>query len=86
MMGGALGLAILASVAASRTNHLLATGATHVSALTGGYRVAFIIGAGFAVLAAVLSAQRLRTGAFDATEETGVGAPSCEPALADGNL
>jgi hypothetical protein len=30
MMGGALGLAVLASVAASRTNHLIATGATHL--------------------------------------------------------
>ena len=52
----------------------------------GGYRVAFIIGAGFAVLAAALSAQLLRAGAFDATEEAGAGAPSREPALADGNL
>ncbi len=86
MMGGALGLAILASVAASRTNRMLAAGATHLSALTGGYRVAFIIGAGFAALAAALSARRLRAGAFDATAEHGVGTPSREPALADGNL
>src|SRR5262249_34505962 len=33
MMGGALGLAILASVAASRTSHLEASGEDHVSAL-----------------------------------------------------
>ena len=52
MMGGALGLAILASVAASRTNHLLAAGSPHLTALVGGYRVAFVIGAAFAVLAA----------------------------------
>ena len=86
MMGGALGLAVLASVAASRTNHLLAAGAPHLSALAGGYRVAFVIGAGFAVLAAALSAQRLQAGAIDATGETAGGAPSREPALSTGNL
>jgi MFS family permease len=64
MMGGALGLAILASVAASRTNHLLADGTAHLAALVGGYRVAFIIGAGFAALAAVVSAKMLRAGAI----------------------
>ena len=47
MMGGALGLAVLASVAASRTSHLVAAGHGHLSALTGGYHTAFIIGAGF---------------------------------------
>jgi EmrB/QacA subfamily drug resistance transporter len=88
MMGGALGLAVLASVAASRTNHLLAAGAPHLSALTAGYRVAFVIGAGFAVLAAGLSAQRLRAGAIDATTtgEAVGGATSREPVLADGYL
>src|SRR5437763_9365755 len=57
MMGGGLGLAVLASVAASRTNHLLAGGQSHVSALVGGYHVAFLIGAAFAALAALSSAQ-----------------------------
>ena len=38
MMGGALGLAVLASVAASRTNHLVAAGTPHLAALVGGYR------------------------------------------------
>jgi hypothetical protein len=33
MMGGALGLAVLASVAASRTSHLLASGHSHIGAL-----------------------------------------------------
>ncbi|HUE26608.1 MAG TPA: DHA2 family efflux MFS transporter permease subunit [Solirubrobacteraceae bacterium] len=60
MMGGALGLAILASIAASRTHSLLASGASHVGALTGGYHAAFLIGAGFAVAAAVIGAVRLR--------------------------
>jgi EmrB/QacA subfamily drug resistance transporter len=60
MMGGALGLAILASIAASRTNTLLAGGQSHAAALTGGYHLAFIVGALFAVAAAVLGATLLR--------------------------
>ena len=53
MMGGALGLAVLASVAASRTATLEAT-ESHLEALTGGYHVAFLVGAIFAALAATL--------------------------------
>jgi EmrB/QacA subfamily drug resistance transporter len=83
MMGGALGLAILASVAASHTNHLLATGSPHLAALVGGYRVAFVIGAAFAVLAAGLAARMLRAGAIDGAAEATAGARRCDPALAD---
>jgi EmrB/QacA subfamily drug resistance transporter len=53
MMGGALGLAVLASVAASRTASLDATEG-HLAALTGGYHLAFLVGAIFAALAATL--------------------------------
>ena len=53
MMGGALGLAVLASVAASRTSSLEAT-ESHLAALTGGYHLAFLVGAIFAALAATL--------------------------------
>jgi EmrB/QacA subfamily drug resistance transporter len=62
MMGGALGLAILASLAAARTDSLLATGAGPVAAINGGYHVAFIVGAVFAAAAAVLGAVLLRPG------------------------
>jgi hypothetical protein len=60
MMGGALGLAVLASIAASRTSSLLATGHPHLDALTGGYHAAFVIGAICALLAMALAAVRLR--------------------------
>ena len=60
MMGGALGLAILASVAASRTSDLLATGESNAAALTGGYHVAFLIGALFAFGAAAIGGLLLR--------------------------
>ena len=60
MMGGALGLAVLASLAASRTDTLLAAGESELAALTGGYHLAFLVGALFAVTAAVLGAVLLR--------------------------
>jgi EmrB/QacA subfamily drug resistance transporter len=61
MMGGALGLAVLASVAAARTRHLAAVGQSNLPALTGGYHLAFAIGAAFALLGAVVGATLLRT-------------------------
>jgi EmrB/QacA subfamily drug resistance transporter len=60
MMGGALGLAILASIADSRTSHLLSSGESALDALTGGYHVAFLVGAIFAVAAATIGAAFLR--------------------------
>ena len=62
MMGGALGLAVLASLAAARTESLLASGAESLVALNGGYHVAFAIGAVFAAAAALLGAVLLRAG------------------------
>jgi EmrB/QacA subfamily drug resistance transporter len=62
MMGGALGLAVLASLAASRTESLSAGGEGAVAALTGGYHLAFLVGALFAGGAAILGAALLRPG------------------------
>lgn len=56
MMGGSLGLAILASLASARTHDLLASGASSHTALNGGYHLAFIVGAIFAGAAALISA------------------------------
>jgi EmrB/QacA subfamily drug resistance transporter len=60
MMGGALGLAILASLAASRTDTLEAQGESTAAALTGGYQAAFIAGALFAGAAAAIGGLLLR--------------------------
>lgn len=60
MLGGALGLAVLANLASSRTSHLLAAGAGNLSALTSGYHAAFLGGAACAALAALLCACWLR--------------------------
>jgi EmrB/QacA subfamily drug resistance transporter len=63
MMGGALGLAVLASLAASRTDSLLSSGHGHLAALNGGYHVALLVGAAFALAAATVGAVFLRSGA-----------------------
>jgi EmrB/QacA subfamily drug resistance transporter len=60
MMGGALGLAVLASLAASRTESLSGSGSSELEALTGGYHVAFLVGAIFAAGAAAMGAFLLR--------------------------
>jgi hypothetical protein len=65
MMGGALGLAILASLATARTNGLLTTGLNHLAALNGGYQVAFLVAALFALSASLLGAALLRFKASD---------------------
>jgi fucose permease len=60
MMGGALGLAILASIAASRTDNLLASGEEQLVALNSGYHVAFLVGAIFAIGASTIAGALLR--------------------------
>jgi hypothetical protein len=60
MMGGALGLAVLASLADARVEQIIAAGADHRVALTEGYHAAFLVGAIIAAVAAVLSYWLLR--------------------------
>jgi MFS family permease len=60
MMGGALDLAILASLATARTNSLVGSGLDHLAALNGGYHVAFLVAALFAACASALGAALLR--------------------------
>jgi EmrB/QacA subfamily drug resistance transporter len=55
MMGGALGLAVLASVAAARTGD-----STSLQALTDGYHTAFLVGTLFAVAAGAVAAVFMR--------------------------
>jgi EmrB/QacA subfamily drug resistance transporter len=50
-VGGALGLAVLATLSASRSAALIGTGEPTVSALTSGYHLAFGIGAGLVLVA-----------------------------------
>ena len=61
MMGGALGLAVLASAAAARSASMEAAGAQLPLTLTGGYNLAFLVGAVFAAVAGLLGALLLRS-------------------------
>jgi len=63
MMGGALGLAVLASLATRRTESLAASGHSHLAALTGGYHVAFLLAGLMSAAAAVIGGTLLRAGA-----------------------
>jgi EmrB/QacA subfamily drug resistance transporter len=53
-VGGALGLAVLATVSASRSDSLIEDGEATASALTSGYHLAFLIGAALVVAAIVV--------------------------------
>jgi MFS family permease len=53
--GGALGLAILATLSSSRSDHLLAHGSSQAAALTGGYHVAFWVAAALIVASVVVA-------------------------------
>jgi predicted MFS family arabinose efflux permease len=66
MMGGALGLAVLASIAASSTDSQLAAGASAQASLNGGYQLAFIVGAACAATAGILGGVFMRTRAAPA--------------------
>ena len=59
-IGGALGLAVLATVSASRTNALIAQHRPPPVALTEGYRLAFWIAFGLVIAAAAVAAAMLR--------------------------
>jgi EmrB/QacA subfamily drug resistance transporter len=71
MLGGALGLAGLASLAAARSDRLQAAGEASTAALTGGYSAAFLVGATCAAAAALIGGLLLREpSAGGATDDT----------------
>ena len=80
MMGGALGLAVLASVAAARSDDLRSSGDDELVALNGGYHLAFLIGAVFTAAAAVVAATLIRA---EAPAHAPAGEPGASEALPD---
>jgi EmrB/QacA subfamily drug resistance transporter len=60
-VGGALGLAVLATLAGTRTLSLLHSGLNPAAALAGGYHLAWLVGAGVAVVTFLLTVSVLRT-------------------------
>jgi len=73
MMGGALGLAVLAALAAGRTGTLSAAGEATLPALTGGYQLAFLAGGIAALVAALVGGVFLRRGTSPAEGAHGAG-------------
>ena len=79
-VGGAIGLAVLATLATTRTDHLLAAGHSTASALTGGYHLAFLIGVGLVVAAIGVALTVLRP---QAAVEVAEPEPELEPAYSE---
>jgi EmrB/QacA subfamily drug resistance transporter len=80
-VGGALGLAVLATLSASHTSKLIAQGSSSAAALTGGYHLAFWIAAGLVVAGIAVSLAVLRPRAMPAGQpaqesEQGGGEPA----------
>jgi len=77
-IGGALGLAILTTIATTHTKHLLAGGEKAPAALTSGFSLAFWAGVGFAVLSILATVFALRR--EDLRLQQPAGEPAVEPA------
>jgi MFS family permease len=60
-VGGALGLAVLATTATTETGHLREAGQTAAAALNGGFHVAYVIGAALVAVAIVIALTVLRS-------------------------
>jgi EmrB/QacA subfamily drug resistance transporter len=60
-VGGAIGLAVLATFATERTDGLLADGEPVASALNSGYHLAYLIGAGLVIVAIAVAVSVLRS-------------------------
>jgi EmrB/QacA subfamily drug resistance transporter len=79
-VGGALGLAVLATLSATRTENLLDGGDSTADALLGGYHLAFIIAAGLVAIAVVVATTVLTPKADVQHAEEPEGSPALEPA------
>jgi EmrB/QacA subfamily drug resistance transporter len=82
-VGGAIGLAVLATFATERTDALLADGESAASALNSGYHLAYLIGAGLVLVAIAIAVSVLRARLPEAATEavTETGAEAVEPPL-----
>jgi MFS family permease len=68
-VGGAVGLAVLATFATERTDGLLADGESAASALNSGYHLAYVIGAGLVLVAIAVAVSVLRSPVPEAAAE-----------------
>jgi EmrB/QacA subfamily drug resistance transporter len=79
-VGGSIGLAVLATLSATRSDTLLTQGESTASALTGGYHLAFVIAAGLVIAAIGVTLAVLRGGATEVEQEETVGEVDFEEA------
>jgi EmrB/QacA subfamily drug resistance transporter len=79
-VGGSMGLAVLATLATTRTSNLRASGSSTAEALVGGYHLAFLIAAGLVVVAIGIALTVLRPEAPATVTEIG---GEREPAYAE---
>jgi MFS family permease len=82
-VGGAIGLAVLATLATTRTDSLLADGESSAEALTSGYHLAFLIGAVLVIVAIAVALTVLRPPAVVEQAEADGELTSPEPAYAE---
>jgi EmrB/QacA subfamily drug resistance transporter len=68
-VGGAVGLAVLATLATERTDGLLDDGESAVSALNSGYHLAYVVGAGLVLVGMGIAVSVLRSPAPEAAAE-----------------
>jgi EmrB/QacA subfamily drug resistance transporter len=81
-VGGALGLAVLATLSATRSETLIEQGDSTAAALTDGYQLAFLIGAGLVVAAIVVAVTVLQP-ERQAAEESEPELAEAEPAYSE---
>jgi MFS family permease len=78
-VGGAIGLAVLATFATKRTERLVADGDPAASALNSGYHLAYLIGAGMVLVAIAIAVTVLRRAPQPAGAEAAVPEAPAEP-------
>jgi EmrB/QacA subfamily drug resistance transporter len=79
--GGALGLAVLATLSTAHANHLIGAGHPAVGALTSGYHLAFLVGAGLVAAAVVVGAVAFRTPRASAADHAATDTPESAAGL-----
>src|SRR4029077_16389822 len=79
-VGGALGLAVLATLSSTRSDSLIAGGDSTASALTSGYHLAFLVGAGLVAAAIVVAVTVLQP---EEQIEIQAGAADAQPAYSE---
>jgi sugar phosphate permease len=77
-VGGALGLAVLATLSASRSSHLIKDGSSTASALTSGYHLAFWIAAALVIAAAGVAVTVLKPQPSATATELSAGEPRAD--------